>query len=52
MKDPRYRRLIAVMVVVMGILFGRFLLKRRVPVVMAPADYTEVISQFDGTPTR
>ena len=50
--DPRARRLLVVMLVILGIIFGRTLFTKKAPVVHSPLDYTEQIEEFNGTPTH
>ena len=50
--DPRFRRLLVVMLLILGVIFGRTLIKKKAPVVLSPSDYTEQIDGFNGTPTR
>ena len=52
MRDMRFGRLLIVLLLVAGILLGRALLRKKPQVVNSPADYTEKIENFDGTPTH
>ncbi len=50
--DWRYRRLFFVILLILGLILGRALLRKKAETLSAPAGYTEQVEGLNGTPTR
>ena len=52
MNDRRWSDLFFVILLILGLLLGRALLKKKAQVLSSPTGYTEQVEGLDGTPAR